>query len=57
MEVSGQLHTPAALLLDTVPGIPWIQGYMSPRASLDVVVKRKDSSLPLPGNKLCKSSW
>jgi hypothetical protein len=42
MEVSGQLHAPAALL----PGerslsIRWIEGWVGPRAGLDDVEKRK----------------
>jgi hypothetical protein len=38
MEVSGQIHAPAAL----PPGKePWIGGWVSPRAVMDAVVKRK----------------
>jgi hypothetical protein len=41
MEVSGQLHTPTALLLGRSPGTYWVGGWMGPRASLDAVDKRK----------------
>jgi hypothetical protein len=42
MEVSGQFHTPAALLpRERAPGTHWIGGWVGPRASLDTVVKRK----------------
>jgi hypothetical protein len=37
MEVSGQLHAPAAL----APGTDWIGSWVDPRAVLDAVVKRK----------------
>jgi len=41
MEVSGQLHAPAALLLrERAPGIHWLGGWVGPRAVLDAVVKR-----------------
>jgi hypothetical protein len=39
MEVSGQLHAPAALL--QAPGTHWIGGWVGPRAVLDAVAKRK----------------
>jgi hypothetical protein len=42
MEVSGQLHAPAALLpRKEPPATHWIGGWVGPRAVLDVVVKRK----------------
>jgi hypothetical protein len=42
MEVSGQLHTPAALPpRERVHGTHWIGGWVSPRAVLDAEVKRK----------------
>jgi hypothetical protein len=42
MEVSGQLHAPAALS----PCNPWIGGWLSHRTGLDDVEKRKFLSLP-----------
>jgi hypothetical protein len=41
MEVSGQLHAPAALPPGRAPGTNWIGGWVGPRAVLDAVVKRK----------------
>jgi hypothetical protein len=42
MEVSGQLHAPAALpARERGLGIRWIGGWVGPRAVLDAVVKRK----------------
>jgi hypothetical protein len=42
MEVSGQLHDPAALLPGKEPLVPhWIGGWVGPRAVLNAVVKRK----------------
>jgi len=42
MEVSGQLHAPAALLPGKEPpGTHWIGGWLGLRAGLDAVVKRK----------------
>jgi hypothetical protein len=42
MEVSGQLHAPVALTPgEKAPGTHWIGGWVSPRAVLDAVVKRK----------------
>jgi hypothetical protein len=41
MEVSGQLHAPAALPRRKNPGTYWIGGWVGPRASLDAVAKRK----------------
>jgi hypothetical protein len=43
MEVSGQLHAPAALPPGKELLIPigWIRGWVGPRAVLDAVVKRK----------------
>jgi hypothetical protein len=46
MEVSGQLHVPAALLpKERAPGTHWIGGWVGPRAVRDAVVKRKIPSL------------
>jgi len=45
MEVSGQLHAPAALPPEKIPGAHWIEGWMDPRAGLDAAVKMKQ--LPL----------
>jgi hypothetical protein len=44
MEVSGQLHTPAALPLEKSQ---WIGGWLSLKVSLDALEKRK--IFPLPG--------
>jgi hypothetical protein len=44
MEVSGQLHAPAALPQGKSPGTHWIGGWVGSRAILDAVVKRKISS-------------
>jgi hypothetical protein len=42
MDVSGQLHAPAALPpRERAPGTHWIGGWVGPRAILDAVVKRK----------------
>jgi hypothetical protein len=42
MEVSGQLHAPAALPPgEKAPSIYWIGGWVGPKAVLDAVVKRK----------------
>jgi hypothetical protein len=42
MEVSGQLHGPAALpSRERAPDTDWIGGWVGPRASPDAVVKRK----------------
>jgi hypothetical protein len=49
MEVSGQLHYPAALSpRERAPGTRWIGGWVCPRAVLDAVVKRK---IPSPRRK------
>jgi hypothetical protein len=49
MEVSGQLHAPAALPPGKEPpGSRWVGGSVDPRADLDAVVKRKISQHP-PG--------
>jgi len=37
MEVSGQLHAPAALLLGKVSGAQWTGGWVGPRVDLDAV--------------------
>jgi hypothetical protein len=41
LEVSGQLHAPAALSLESAPGTNWIGGWVDPRAGLDDVEKWK----------------
>jgi hypothetical protein len=41
MEVSGQLHAPAALTQGKRLRTHWIGGWVGPRAVLDAVVKRK----------------
>jgi hypothetical protein len=49
MEVSGQLHAPAALPpRERNPGTHWIGGWVGTRAVLDAVVKRK---IPSPRRK------
>jgi hypothetical protein len=48
MEVSGQLHAPAALPPEKAPGTHWIGGWVGPRAVLEAVVKRK---IPSPRRK------
>jgi hypothetical protein len=51
MEVSGQLHAPAALPPgERAPGTPCIGGWVGPRAGLDDMEKRK--IFPLPGLEL-----
>jgi hypothetical protein len=55
MEVSGQLHTPAALPpRERAPGTHWIGGWVSPRAVLDAVVKRK---IPSPCRESNPRIW
>jgi len=46
MEVSSQLYAPAALPLGRAPDTHWIEDWVSPRASLDAVAKRK-KKIPL----------
>jgi hypothetical protein len=46
LEVSGQLHAPAALLPGTAPGTHWIGGWMGPRTGQDDVEKTKFMTLP-----------
>jgi hypothetical protein len=42
MEVSGQIHAPAALPpRERDPGTHWVVGWVGPGAILDAVVKRK----------------
>jgi hypothetical protein len=42
MEVTGQFHTPSALLPgERAPDTHWIRGWVGPRAGLDDVEKRK----------------
>jgi hypothetical protein len=49
MEVSGQLHDPAALPpMERAPGIHWIGGWVDPSTSLDMGVKRKISKRIIP---------
>jgi hypothetical protein len=48
MEVSGQLHAPAALSPERIPGTNWIGGWVGPRAGLEAVVERKIPS-PIRG--------
>jgi hypothetical protein len=43
MEVSGQIHAPAALLQEKSPRTHLLEGRGGPRAGLDEVVKRKIS--------------
>jgi hypothetical protein len=53
MEVSGQLHTLAALppgKESPIPSLPWIGGWMGPRAGLDAVSERKILSLHRESN-------
>jgi hypothetical protein len=53
MEVSGQLHAPAALPPGKeLPGTHWIGGWVDPTAVLDAV-KRKQ--MPQKKQKLCYS--
>jgi hypothetical protein len=49
MEMSGQLHSLAALLPEKEPGTHMLGGWVGPRAGLDVVGKRK--SLACAGNR------
>jgi hypothetical protein len=48
LEVSGQLHTPAALPSEKEPLVP--RGWVGLRAGLDAVVKRKIPSLRWESN-------
>jgi hypothetical protein len=42
MEVSGQLHAPAALPpRESAVGTNWIEGWVIPRVRLDVIEERK----------------
>ena len=41
MEVCSQLYVPAALTQGRNPGNDWIDGWVGPRAGLDVLEKRK----------------
>jgi hypothetical protein len=51
MEVSGQVHAPAALTPGKEPlGTHWVGGWVGPRAVLDTVVKRKIPSLHRESN-------
>jgi len=52
MEVSGQLHALAALPLGKEQLVShWIGGWMGPRASLDMVAKRKNPFPAPAGNQ------
>jgi len=48
MEVSGQLHGPAALPPGKSHSTPWKGGWVGPRAGMDEVAKRKKKMLALP---------
>jgi len=49
MKISGQFHALTTLPpKKRAPGIHWIGGWVGSRVSLDMVVKRKIPSLPLP---------
>jgi len=48
MEVTGQLHVPAAIPSENDPGTHWIGSWVDPRAGLDMVVETKIPSLTLP---------
>jgi len=51
MEVSGQLHAPAALLSGGIgPVTHWIGGWVGPRACMDAVAKRKSLIVFSAGN-------
>jgi hypothetical protein len=51
MDMSGQLHAPAALPQGKGSGTHWIGGWVGPRADLDAVVKRK---IPSPCQPVAK---
>jgi len=52
MEVSGQLHTQAALLPEKeLPSTHWVGGWVGPRAGHDAVGKRKIPSLYWDSNR------
>jgi hypothetical protein len=46
LEVSGQLHAPATLLVGKAPGTHWIEDWVNPRASLGDMEKRTFFTLP-----------
>jgi hypothetical protein len=51
MEVSGELHVPAALRPGKKPGTHWIGGWVGPRAGLDFWRKEKSlapTGIPTP---------
>jgi hypothetical protein len=50
MEVSGQLHAPAALSGVRAPGTHWIGGWVRPKAGLEAVVKKINSITEPAGN-------
>jgi hypothetical protein len=51
MEVSGQLHAPAAFILrEVATGTNWIGGWVGLRAGLDAMTKRKYSTITPAGN-------
>jgi len=45
VEVSGELHAPAALLQGKYPWYLLVRGWVGPRANLDAAVKRE---IPIP---------
>jgi hypothetical protein len=47
MEVSGELHAPAALLSGTGSGTHWIGGWAGVRASLDAVAYLAGNRTPV----------
>jgi hypothetical protein len=50
MEVSGQLHAPAALCPGNKPGTNWIGGRLDPRDGLDVYEKEKNVNIKILTN-------
>jgi hypothetical protein len=51
MKVSGQLYAPSCFIpRERAPGPHWIGGWVSPRAVLDTVVKRKILTLHWESN-------
>jgi len=52
MEVSGQLHAPAALPTERAPDTHWIGGWVGSRAVLATVVTRKIPSPRRNSNSL-----
>jgi len=54
MEVSGQLHAPAALLRGKDHGTLRMGGWVDPREGLDVVAKTKSPFSPLQQSKVAR---